>query len=83
MALVVLPVVQDPRQQVDVAAGWDRGDEVAAHPLAPVGHAGVLKMWASGLDHVVRLVQHTAKVWMRPQDLDEQCAPAAADVYHR
>ena len=57
--IVVVPVVQDERQQVGIAARWDRFEEVAGDCLDPVRNTHRVEERSRGLDHASQVEQHT------------------------
>src|SRR5262249_61011427 len=68
----VVPVVDDPRQDVDVAAARDHLEEVAAHDLASARDAGAGEVVAGGGDDAGTVEQDAARLGGGSEDRGQE-----------
>ena len=79
-ALLVFPVVQDARQQVDIASGRNGGEEVATDHLAAIGESVLAQPVPRRRDDVRDFEDDTGQVRVRRENGGQQRAVAPADV---
>ena len=77
---VVVPVVQDALEDVDVATGRDRREEVALDELATIGHALLGEVRLRELEHSGPFQQDAGDLRTVSQDLRHQGSRSTSDI---
>jgi hypothetical protein len=80
-ALVVRPVVQNELEDIEIAAGRDRFEEVATHDLAPVSDAGLLEQALRRRNHLRHVEQNAAHIRVGLQHTRHHRAASTADIH--
>src|SRR5690348_2312995 len=81
-AVRVVPIMDDLAQQVDVASGQRRVEEVTAYAHAARGDARLFQRTRRAGDDVWLVKEHTTQPRMGLQYRSEQDAMPAADIHH-